>query len=803
MKLTKETRTTDSEMLFGNDNDKVTMGIDIEAMSHIIKRLTNLYSNPVEATVREVISNAIDTSKRLPLSDRKPVRIILPTQMNAEFKVIDQGEGMSYDVLSKVYTQYGASTKRDDMTQIGAHGLGAKAPLSYCSQFVVESTKDGERNTLVISSEEDGNYARFEDAVESDEPNGTVVTVPVSANDVSAFVKAAEIYFLYNIDNELELKFENHEYNSNLKSMVKLGSVQIDNESEFKVDVYGNSGSAQKTLRDYMKNRIQEHPSYLMSGWEYTPSSSNWRDVKWHVNLVPGLVDFDSSRDEITVNGRFKRIDELLTSKQDEIITEFINNEYKEGRLTKQEVYQEFIEYVTAYNPSTLVRGMAKMFEDNYGFNPMKDLLVRGTGREFVSAFSKRFSGGTSTSYAPFYSNDESHLDFSATSVHLAREAMTEKIIPVSFEEFVYASRDKNLVITELPKVKDGSSDERMRKIYNKSTAWGNSSNYYYDNVLFAGTELTEQEVKDNISKWVDDKRIKDAITFITYEDYMIATKPKRAVTKKDPEVSKIRAYITSPDKPRQITSNSYYNSPEYSEETDFSSNPKFNDPEYRKVVIFSQTVNSFPGARYVPNAMMNEYFKSGGKVVFAIIPLSSLSKAKYDYLCEKTTIMYAHDTIEANGKSLNEAIKNDCISLPKTAEVDLSNDDYSELFTNQFEEVTKFLYGGPNTDYMDKNKLNELKYFNEFSQGVRDSYYIAGRLDFNYINEDNVTEKNAVYRAAYDFALENQTVMRDLRISSKQVGYQKIITDHFISLFNDGKVIEDLHIVPTEGTEK
>ena len=39
--------------------------------------------------------------------------------------------------VQEIYSRYGASTKTDDLDQIGAYGLGAKSPLAYGNEFTV------------------------------------------------------------------------------------------------------------------------------------------------------------------------------------------------------------------------------------------------------------------------------------------------------------------------------------------------------------------------------------------------------------------------------------------------------------------------------------------------------------------------------------------------------------------------------------------------------------------------------------------------------------------------------------------
>ena len=132
--------------------DEVQMGINENALGVILDLLTDLYENPIEATVREVVSNAVDAS--VAANTKKTIKITLPTSLRSTFTVQDFGTGMSIETIKNVYSQYGVSSKRDDFSQIGAFGLGAKAPLAYCSEFNVVTTHKGITTSFTISRSE-------------------------------------------------------------------------------------------------------------------------------------------------------------------------------------------------------------------------------------------------------------------------------------------------------------------------------------------------------------------------------------------------------------------------------------------------------------------------------------------------------------------------------------------------------------------------------------------------------------------------------------------------------------------------
>ena len=87
MALTKEATANRPEvrqLLLQSEATEVQMGIDPEALSHILDRLTDMYPDPIQASVREVISNAHDATVLMPEAERKPIRVLLPTLLKQQ-----------------------------------------------------------------------------------------------------------------------------------------------------------------------------------------------------------------------------------------------------------------------------------------------------------------------------------------------------------------------------------------------------------------------------------------------------------------------------------------------------------------------------------------------------------------------------------------------------------------------------------------------------------------------------------------------------------------------------------------------
>lgn len=284
--------------------EEIEMGINAAAMKLIIDRLTDLYPHPIDSSVREVISNAIDATAKLPEDERKPVEILSPTALNASFRVIDHGIGMSPDDVRKIYSQYGGSTKTDDFTQLGAYGLGAKAPLAYCSEFQVTTSKDGITTIFTCSRKAMGNVTTIVSSKHTGRENGTEVVIPVKTQDLGDFRHSINKFKQFAPDVPLNIDTE-HVVTEDCYQL--FDNFMLDDETGTVGRVWINNEEA----RTYFENLVR--PSryynsnftvrYVLSGWMYSIGDSGG-DPTFIVELKPGVVDFSSSRDSITRNER-------------------------------------------------------------------------------------------------------------------------------------------------------------------------------------------------------------------------------------------------------------------------------------------------------------------------------------------------------------------------------------------------------------------------------------------------------------------------------------------------------------------
>lgn len=175
---------------------KIDMKIDANSIEHIMSVLTDLYSDPIGAVVREYSTNALDSHKES--GQTRPVEIVMPSQFDPNFRVKDYGVGLSVNDVESIYSQYGASTKRGTDDQTGMLGLGCKSGLTYADQFIVTAVKNGIKVSVVVSRTEKGTgVMETLDTVSTDEPNGVEITIPVKAGDYRKFIDYGARFYVY------------------------------------------------------------------------------------------------------------------------------------------------------------------------------------------------------------------------------------------------------------------------------------------------------------------------------------------------------------------------------------------------------------------------------------------------------------------------------------------------------------------------------------------------------------------------------------------------------------------------------
>lgn len=266
----------------------IEMSIDTNSLAHIMSVLTNLYSDPEMAVLREYSCNARDS--HLAVGQTRPIEITLPNNFDHYLVIEDFGLGLSIDDITDIYSRYGASTKRGTNDQTGMLGLGSKSALTYASQFTMTAVKDGVRSEVLISVKVDGSgKMEVMDTVTTTEPNGVRITIPTKPQN--NFAEKARKFFQYWADGTVLVNGEQPE---------TIGDLTDISDGMFITD----------TLRSWQTREIND--IIVMGGVPY-PIPADYRSKlenvsrKYCVFYVPmGDVDFVPSREEMNLTPRTK-----------------------------------------------------------------------------------------------------------------------------------------------------------------------------------------------------------------------------------------------------------------------------------------------------------------------------------------------------------------------------------------------------------------------------------------------------------------------------------------------------------------
>lgn len=156
---------------------KIHMKIDADSTVHLMSLLTDLYSDPEMACLREYSTNAYDS--HLDAGQTRPIEVTTPTSLYPYLRIQDWGIGMDGGTIEDIYSQYGKSTKREDKTTNGSMGIGGKSALAYTNQFSVIGVKDGIKTHVSVSRDADGSgVMEIVDESLTDDPNGVEIVIP-------------------------------------------------------------------------------------------------------------------------------------------------------------------------------------------------------------------------------------------------------------------------------------------------------------------------------------------------------------------------------------------------------------------------------------------------------------------------------------------------------------------------------------------------------------------------------------------------------------------------------------------------
>ena len=171
----------------GQDFTTMSKGVEFkistEKQAFIIDLLSkNIYKDPISTIIREYTSNAFDSN--VAANVEKPIVVKIDKDNGGEFfSVTDFGLGLSPDMVSNVFTQYGESTKSDDNNQIGGFGIGSKSAFAYSDIFLCNTIFDGIMYNYMITKTSGNPEMILMNQSETKEHNGTEIKIYIKQYD--------------------------------------------------------------------------------------------------------------------------------------------------------------------------------------------------------------------------------------------------------------------------------------------------------------------------------------------------------------------------------------------------------------------------------------------------------------------------------------------------------------------------------------------------------------------------------------------------------------------------------------------
>lgn len=198
MKVLTENRSVESNGMVAQKD------FTIKAGAHIMAVLSGLYKNPVDAMVREYLTNMYDAylalNREHPGSSVTLPVLSLPSSLSSELVFSDFGIGMSKDTVWNVYAQYGNSTKTNSNDEVGGFGLGSKTAFCYNggAAWTIESRHGGEKHVFMACVGANGiPQLSHVQSTPTKEHTGVSIRIPIRRQDMPEVTKAARKYVPY------------------------------------------------------------------------------------------------------------------------------------------------------------------------------------------------------------------------------------------------------------------------------------------------------------------------------------------------------------------------------------------------------------------------------------------------------------------------------------------------------------------------------------------------------------------------------------------------------------------------------
>lgn len=572
------------EVLLSAKSERVEMTLNTEsalASGLLIQRLTELYEDPVEATVRETISNALDATTLAHSGERPVVRVSAPTNLNPVLIVKDNGVGMTYEDLKNIYSKYGASTKVNDLEQIGAYGLGAKAPLAYGTEFTVTSIKDNEKTTIIVAREEMTNYIKIVDSTHTDEPSGTTVSIPINNSDISRFNEHVDRYFENPIDKNVDLYINSKLVKNDNYALITDKALIADGVEKTYGRVWIDPSSVIRLITDLSVDDIRHSLKFLIGGWAY--ESPSYRNNRYYrsigkgiiVELKAGIVGFNSSRDAILENDRYTALESLvidyISSEQfvkdltkginnmelsefksivgkllsshrrlakivdQKIVIEDLNTQSRYSNISRNYKFEDFVHQETGFTINDLLTNIPKKSKPTVVFSDRKYSYHKTSKNRLMS---KKLSD-----YNMFSEINISDLNDEIDSImNNKSEGHSLENLMLNLAIYGYSKENYNAIVTFITDIADDEDIRKLktsRKSIVKMRNEGLQETEYNSIIIY--TKHNANEIKLMMNEHFENLNFKVYTAEETFENLKVfRAKNKKVIEKKEEKLSTV-----------------------------------------------------------------------------------------------------------------------------------------------------------------------------------------------------------------------------------------------------------------------
>lgn len=158
------------------DIKEFKIGIDPKNLEFITTLLSsNLYSDPEQSFIREIVSNAWDSHVEAGTTDT-PV-IINFDYNNRSITIRDYGTGLSPERFQEIYNNIGSSTKRESNDYIGGFGIGRFSALACSKTVFITSYYNGKAYHYIMVKDGNAITTNLVASLDTEEKNGVEVNI--------------------------------------------------------------------------------------------------------------------------------------------------------------------------------------------------------------------------------------------------------------------------------------------------------------------------------------------------------------------------------------------------------------------------------------------------------------------------------------------------------------------------------------------------------------------------------------------------------------------------------------------------